>query len=428
MKVVYWEGMLIYFSGIGGVAIGPLAEIALGAGYEATGSDLQPSLMTEQLSSRGVNVVIGQSGAEIAAVHAKTPVDWLVYTSALPDDHPELQFARDNNIRATKRDQFLSHLIAEKKLKLIAVAGTHGKTTTSGMLVWVFEQLGIPVSYSVGTTLTFAESGRFDPESEYFVYECDEYDRNMLHYQPFLSVITSLGYDHPDTYKNEHVYKSAFVEFVKQSFSTILWEKDLRYLSQPDMAATYEAYDELMNLSHIHLPGEHTRQNAFLVERTLLKLFPDIPRSQILEAINSFPGTGRRFEKLGDNLYSDYGHHPVEIAATLQLARELSDHVVLIYQPHQNIRQHHVRDQYASCMELAEEIHWLPTYLSREDPTLEILTPEQLTTSLVNRQAVHYSQLDNELWRAVQSARKAGKLVLFMGAGDIDTWLRSQLT
>ena len=143
--------------------------------------------------------------------------------------------------------------------------------------------------------------------------------------------------------------------------------------------------------------------------------------------LEQFPGTGRRFEKLADNLYSDYGDHPIEIAATLQLARELSDHVVLVYQPHQNVRQHEIRHQYADCMELAEEIYWLPTYLTREDPALPVLTPQQLTEQLTNRHVVHYADLDADLWCAIQTARHQGKLVLGMGAGTIDGWLRRQL-
>jgi UDP-N-acetylmuramate--alanine ligase len=141
----------------------------------------------------------------------------------------------------------------------------------------------------------------------------------------------------------------------------------------------------------------------------------------------SFPGSSRRFERLADNLYTDYGHHPVEIAATLQLARELSDHVVLVYQPHQNTRQHTVRSSYTTCMEQAEEIYWLPTFQTREDSQLPILTPEQLIERLTNKDNVIISDLNDELWQHIQAARANGKLVLCMGAGTIDGWVRQQL-
>ena len=419
--------MNVYFSGVGGVGIGPLMEIAADAGYDVAGSDAHKSLMTELLEARGLAMHIGQDHAHIAARHAAQPIDWLVYTAALPADHPELLFAQEHGIRVSKRDEFLSELLAEKQLKLLAVAGTHGKTTTSGMLVWVFQQLNIPLSYSVGTTLSFAESGRYDMESEFFVYECDEYDRNMLHFEPYLSIIPSLDYDHPDTYPSLQAYQDAFVDFIEQSDYTLMWEKDLRALEVPDIRASMEAYDEHMELSHLTLPGSHVRHNAFLVERACRRLFPDIPKAAVVAAINSFPGTGRRFEKLADNLYSDYGHHPVEIAATLQLARELSQHVVLVYQPHQNIRQHEIHSQYTDCMIDAETIYWLPTYLSREDPALEILTPEQLIGGLDNSSSAMAAELNDTLWQTLERARDDGKLVLVMGAGSIDEWAREKL-
>lgn len=418
--------MHIYFSGIGGVAIGPLAEIAHDAGHRVGGSDMTESLMTSQLHERGIEVQIGQDGTQIAQIHNASPIDWFVYTAALPEDHPELVFARENGIKTSKRDELLAHIIKEKNLKLIAVSGTHGKTTTTGLLVWALKELGVPVSYSVGSTLSFGPSGQFDVASEYFVYECDEFDRNMLHFSPHLTLITSLDHDHVDTYPTAEEYRQAFVRFLEQSEFSLLWEKDLRYL-RSDPRANLEAYDDIMNLKHLKLAGDHVRHNAFLVERALTRLLPETPHDRIVSALNQFPGTARRFEKLADNLYSDYGHHPVEIAATLQLARELSDDVVLVYQPHQNIRQHEVRDDYVDCMRQASSIFWLPTYLSREDPKLEILTPETLTQNLTNRAKVTFADLNPELWKMIDDARNKGSLVVCMGAGSIDGWVREQL-
>jgi UDP-N-acetylmuramate--alanine ligase len=419
--------MHVYFSGIGGVAIGPLAEIAHDADYAVSGSDLSESLMTSQLRERGIEVTIGQDGSQIKKRHGEQPIDWFVYTAALPDDHPELVFAREQGIRISKRDELLAEIIREKNLKLIAVSGTHGKTTTTGLLVWAFGQLGLPVSYSVGTTLSYGPSGAFNRESEYFVYECDEFDRNMLHFEPYLALITSLDHDHFDTYPTADEYRSAFIKFLEQSNYSLLWEKDLRYL-KTDPSADLEAYDQLMDLKHLKLAGDHVRHNAYLVERALIRLFPEIHHDRIVAAINSFPGTARRFERISDNLYSDYGHHPVEIAATLQMAREISDRVVLVYQPHQNIRQHEVRSEYTDCMRLAEAIYWLPTYLSREDPKLEVLTPAQLSEKLTNKHVVHYADLNDELWGEIQKHLDGGKLVLAMGAGSIDGWVRSKVS
>jgi UDP-N-acetylmuramate--alanine ligase len=411
--------MNIFFSGIGGVGIGPLAEIAADAGFQVQGSDTSKSLIINELQNRGVAIEIGQDGSFLQAVHDDTPIDWFVYTAALPENHPELVLARQLGIKTAKRDELLAYIIKEKNLKLIAVAGTHGKTTTTGMLVWTLQQLGVPMSYAVGTTLSFGPSGKFDPDSEYFVYECDEFDRNFLHFSPYLSLVTSIDYDHPDTYPTEQNYLDAFQEFGNKSQQLIAWQSQHGELfaNHPDAWLLDATID-------VSLPGEHNRRNATLVLKAIEKLgLPGDTQS----AVERFPGTDRRFEKLSDNLYSDYGHHPIEIAATLQLARELSDHVVLVYQPHQNVRQHEIKDQYTNQFELAEEIYWLPTYLSREDPNQAILTPEELIQNITNKDSVKVADLGDELWNAIEKARSAGKLVLCMGAGTIDGWVRDRL-
>ena len=415
--------MNIFFSGIGGVGLGPLAEIAQDAGYTVQGSDAQEGTFTELLRDRGIPLVIGQDGSFLKTSHEVSSIDLFVYTAALPLDHPELRIAKELGIKTVKRDELIAKIIQEKNLKLIAVAGTHGKTTTTGMVVWVMQQLGIPVSYSVGSTLNFGPSGKFDPASHYFVYECDEFDRNFLHFSPFLSIITSLDYDHPDTYPTEREYLEAFQQFIYQSAHTIIWKHDGEQVHATGDDGWILQKDEVLN---IHLAGEHNRHNATLAAKAMEYLELASPEVS-MPLLERFPGTARRFERLADNLYSDYGHHPTEIAATLQLARELSDHVVLVYQPHQNIRQHELRTQYTNCFELAEEVYWLPTYLSREDPQLPILTPEDLMQNITNRQAVHPAQLNEQLWQHIVSARNKGGLILAMGAGNIDGWLRSNL-
>jgi len=414
--------MRVYFSGIGGVGIGPLAEIAIDAGYQISGSDPHESLMTRELHERGVIVSNDQSGEFLKSQHNQQPIDWFVYTAALPLNHPELRAADALGIRISKRDEFLAHIIAEKQLKLIAVAGTHGKTSTTGMLVWTLKQLGVPISYLVGTTLSFGSSGKFDPSSDYFVYECDEFDRNFLSYSPYLSVITSIDYDHPDTYPTEDEYKSAFRQFGNQSAATILWQNDADYLHLNMNNAWVLQQDEVLPFQ---LAGAHNRRNGTLALKALERL--GIGEKQTnQDFLEQFPGTRRRFEKLADNLYSDYGHHPVEIAASLQMARELSDHVVLVYQPHQNVRQHEIREQYTDdIFDDAEEVFWVDTYLSREDPSLPILTSEELAASVSNAAISH---LDDSLWGKIQAHREAGHLVLCMGAGSIDDWTRTRIS
>lgn len=412
--------MMIYFSGIGGVGLGPLAEIAHDAGYSVAGSDPKQSLMTSQLQNRGVAVGTSQDGSFLQSIHDESPVDWLVYTAGLPPDHAELQLAAKLGIKVTKRDELLAHIIQEKNLKLIAIAGTHGKTTTTSLTVWAFQQLGIPVSYSVGTTMSFGPSGRYDADSEYFVYECDEYDRNFLHFHPHLAVLTSLGYDHPDTYPTKQNYVDAFHEFLIQSQHSILWQDAADQLDEIPNAWILGEHD----VADIHLAGEHVRRNASLVVKAFERLGID---GNVSEVLGRFPGVDRRFERLADNLYTDYAVHPTEIAATIELARELNDNVVVVYQPHQNVRQHTVKDLYAHSFDRADAVYWLPTFLTREDPALPVISPEELTATLTHKERLQIVDLNDDLWQAIHAAREQGSLVLVMGAGTIDNWTRHQL-
>lgn len=418
--------MRIYFSGLGGVALGPLAEMSQDAGYEVVGSEPSPNLMTAELEKRGVVIHESQDGSALQSEHEHAPIDWFVYTAALPGTHPELVLAKELGIRVSKRDELVQFMLDQHNMQLIAISGTHGKTNTTGMLVWVMQQLGIQFSYLVGSTLPFGPSGKFNAESQYFVYECDEFDKNFLHFRPELSLITSIDHDHIDTYPTDADYAAAFREFIGQSKASVLWQNDANRIGLGNETTTAWCLqsDEVADIA---LPGEHSRRNGTLVLKSLERLdLGDATTNQSL--LISFPGTNRRFEKIAENLYTDYGHHPVEVAATLQMARELSDRVVLVYQPHQNTRQHEVRSQYTDCMVLAEKVYWLPTYLSREKPELEVLSPQQLSENITNKDVVEFAELNDSLWSAINQHRGTGALVLCMGAGSIDGWLRSKLT
>ena len=415
--------MNIFFSCVGGVGIGPLMEIANDAGYHVAGSDLAESLMTNELRKKNIIINIGpQDGVFLQARHHDRPIDWFVYSSALSDDNAELVLARKLGIRTSKRDELLAEIIKEKNLKLIAAAGTHGKTTTTGMLIWAFQKLNIPVSYSVGTTLSFGPSGKFDPKGEYFIYECDEFDRNFLNFTPYLSLLTSIDYDHSDTYPTQQDYLDAFKQFAASSKQAITWYDQNSELFN-DMPWVKVLTEQQVD-NNLPIAGYSNRRNASLI----IEMFKQLELGgNIGEALASFPGTSRRFEKLADGIYSDYGHHPTEIAATLQLAREISDHVVLVYQPHQNIRQHELQNQYTDQFKLAEKVYWLPTYLTREDPNLAILQPSDLFQNATNKNDIAVADLNDNLWNNISELRNNGKLILFMGAGTIDSWLRKKL-
>ncbi len=401
-------GMKVYFSGISGTGIGPLAEFAQDAGYEVCGSDLNPGAISKELSERDIEVYYGeQDGAFLQDKINNDGLDWFVYTSALPKDHPELKLAQNMKIKCSKRDEFIAEIVKQKGLKMIAVAGTHGKTTTTAMIIWTFLQLGIPVSYLVGTTLGWAKSGIYDPKSEYFIYEADEYDRNFLAYHPYISAITTVDYDHPDIYPTREEYLEAFAQFESQSENVV----------------KNTTLDE-----RISLIGKLRRQDGSIaldVMREVSGLSDDL----LIHEINRFPGVGRRFEEIYEGVYSDYGHHPEEIRATVEMALELKKRddykgLAVIYQPHQNTRQHEIRELYKDVFIGADKIFWLPTYLTRENPKLKILEPHEIYGFLDNVAAVEEARADEKLAKRVKELQAEGWLIVLMTAGPADTWLR----
>ena len=258
--------MHIFFSGIGGTGIGPLALVAKQAGYDVSGSDKQDSLYITYLRKHGINDIrIGQSYADIAAAHAKNPIDWYVYSSAVAieqPDAPEFRFCRENNIRMSKRDELLNEILRENNLKLIAIAGTHGKTTTTAMTIWTLKQLGLPMGYILPAKSSFAEMGAYEQGAEYFVYECDEFDRNFLHFFPTLSLITGIAWDHPDIYPTQAAYDQAFAMFVTQSTKSVLWESDATRIFDTPRKDMMILKDNDPSLSGIKLAGHVNRRNA----------------------------------------------------------------------------------------------------------------------------------------------------------------------
>lgn len=407
--------MNIYISGISGTAMGPLALFARQAGHQVFGTDLQSGPVSSELLAANIQFTTGpdtQSGDFLRQIHHRHPIDWLVHTSAINHEHPELQLASSLGIKISKRDEFISFLIDQLDLKLIAIAGTHGKTTTTSMIIWACHQLGLPVSYLVGSTLPFAPSGAYQSETKYLIYEADEYDRNFLHYRPWLSAICSVSYDHPDIYPTETDYHAAFAQFRSQSQSII--EAD-----RPDPRLT--------------LAGEIRRLDATIAFAVVQKLAEDhnfsLDQNNLITTLNAFPGAGRRFEQIIPGVYSDYAHHPEEISATIALALEQAKlegraSLTVVYQPHQNSRQHQVKNGYKKAFLGADQIYWLPTFLTREDPNLPILSPAELSSLLENHNRCQTANLDQHLANRLLEAWKGNSLVLLLTAGPADSWFR----
>lgn len=421
--VRYTKHMHIFFSGIGGTGIGPLALIAKQAGYEVSGSDLVDSQYVDYLRSQGVqDILIEQTEASIAAAHASKPIDWFVYTSALPKDSPEIAFVKSQNIKNSKRDELINFLLKAKDLKLIAITGTHGKTTTTTMIIWLFQQLGIPVSYSVGAKSSFADMGKYQPGSDYFVYECDEYERNFLKFYPYLSVIAGIDWDHPDAYPTREDYYQAFVDFCDQSKDVIAHPEDLEKIG-------LSSEPETIDLTQINLVGEVNRKNAQLAIEAVHEITQK-PVAELVDLINKFPGLSRRFEKIAENIYSDYAHTPEKIRGALQMAHEVQgDNVVVVYEGLHNTRQHFIKDDLPHLFDDVKKLYIVPSYRAREDESLEDLTPEKLVQLVSQPEKAEASKLDESLKAKIQAHAEAGDLVLCLSAGggkSLDEWLRSK--
>lgn len=429
--------MHIFFSGIGGSGANSFALIAKQAGYEVSGSDIKPGSNIDYLAAHGVtDVHIGQTTEQLAKVHQSKPIDKFVYSSALPltiPNHPELEFCRQNNIPMLKHDEFLSGFIDERKLDLIAVAGTHGKSTTTAMAVWLAKELRVKASWSVGAKMSFADTGHFEPESKLFICEADEFDRKFLSFYPKLALVSGIDWDHPDIYPTRESYYEAFNEFIDQSERTVLWHDDAEKLGldADESRLVLDDKDPLINQT-FKLAGRVNRLDAWLVAKGLQPIFAR-PLEELAAKLNGFPGVSRRFEMLAPNIYTDYAHTPPKIRGALQLAYEIAgDNVVVVYEGLHNTRQHFIRDELGGLFDGVKQLYIVPSYLAREDPNLELLTPEKLLKLLntTARAKAAAAELNEDLGKTIEHRAAAGDLVLCLsagGAGSLDEWLRRRL-
>lgn len=428
--------MHIYFSGIGGTGIGPLALIAKRAGYSVSGSDKQNSQYIEYLKKHGImDIHIGQERDGIAKVHEKNPIDWFVYTSALPMENPnapELVFCKEQGIKHSKRDELLNRIITDKKLKLIAIAGTHGKSTTTAMIIWLFKQLKVPIGYNVGAKMSFGDMGEFAEGSEYFVYECDEFDRNFLAFEPYLSIISGVSWDHHDIYPTREEYQDAFRDFLEQSQHVIIWKEDAEYLNlESGDKLTIEDSDNT-SIENIGLKGRYIRMDGWLAV-TAVHQVTDQPIEDLLKHIDTFPGLQRRMEPLIPNLYSDYAHTVEKIRGTMDRANEMAGEsgqkLVVVYEPLHNRRQHYIMNDYKDVFSGADQVYWIPSYLAREDPSQRVIPPQELITRLSDPTIAVPADMDDSLKRTIQAHLAKGDMVVIISGGggkSLDEWIRKE--
>lgn len=426
--------MHIFFSGIGGAGIGPLAMVAQQAGYTVSGSDKQDSSYIAYLRKHGItNIHIGQTKNTIAKLHNKTPIDWYVFSSAVEKenaDAEELQFVRQQGIKHSKRDELLNQILTDKKQKMIAIAGTHGKTTTTAMMVWLLKRLGKDISYILPAKTSFAEMGHFNPKSSFFIYECDEFDRNFLAYAPHLSLITGVSWDHHEIFPTREDYQEAFKEFIGQSDRTILWQEDYDYLDINGTNKLDVLESDHPHINNITLAGHFNRLDAWLVVQGIHEL-TKTPIKDLLPLINDFPGLQRRMEQIIPNLYSDYAHTPEKIrggmSVALEMAADKNQDVIIIYEGLTNRRQHYMLDDYKDCFTGASQVIWIPSYLAREDPNQRIIPPDELIKHLTDPSIAIAMERNDQLKQVIQNYLNSGLMIVGMagGGGDsLDEWLR----
>jgi UDP-N-acetylmuramate--alanine ligase len=427
--------MRIYFIGIGGAGIGPLALMAHQAGYEVIGSDTKVSSYTKYLNNKGIKTTVDQSGKDINKLHKLNKIDWVVGVSAIIRDnpnHPELKFAKDNGIKISERDELLNKIIFDNELKLIAVAGTHGKTTTTAMIIWLMQNLNMPISYSVGAKLSFGDMSKFSRESDYFIYECDEFHKNFLHFNPYISAITGIAWDHHEIFDTEKKYNDSFVDFLNQSANIIIFNNDAKRIEwiNTDITEYLDMQDE--KISAIKLAGKYFRQDAWLAINTVKKLCNN-SIEELIELINKYPGSSRRMERIADNLYSDYAHTPEKINGCITTAKEMlreGQKLVIVYEPLTNRRQYYIKDSYNNLFKSVDKLYWVPSYLAREDKNQKVLSPKELINEMTNKQVAEPAKLDGFLWESINNHLKNNDFVVLIsggGGGSLDEWAREKL-
>lgn len=433
----------VHFIGIGGISMSGIARMLLDEGFAVTGSDAAPSAQTQELKARGVRVVQGHDDGSLAGV-----ADIVVTTRRAEDNaRAELAAAREHGVPVVKRGHLLG-MIANAK-RAIAVAGTHGKSTTTGMLTHALIQLGADPSYAIGAVIPSLGRTTGAGAGEFMTVEADEFDRSFLWLQPEIAVITSVGFDHPDIYASQDDYDDAFRAFaagIRPGGTLVIAGDDLgalrvlESLDTPPFAVVTFGTGETVHWSlewrgdgcafidpgqerhvvRLAAPGEHNARNALAATAALAALGFNVPDA--IAALETFTGVGRRFERKGTiggvDIVDDYAHHPDEIAAVLAAARDTfpGRRVVAVHQPHTYSRTRALLEAFAVSLDDADEVVLLDIYPSGEHDTLGVSSADILSRLRV---PAHAASGPDDAAQIAARLVKAGDVVLTLGAGDI---------
>lgn len=448
----------IHFVGIGGVGMAGIAEVCVNLGFEVSGSDVKRNQTILRLESLGAKVQIGHDPGLLKTA------DVVVVSSAIRQDNAEVQWAKSQRIPVIPRAEMLAELM---RMRFgIAIAGTHGKTTTTSLTAAILTQGGLDPTFVIGGRLNQVGSNARLGSGRYLVAEADESDASFLHLTPMMSVVTNIDMDHMETYQGDfskliHTY----VEFINRLpfyGLAVLCMDDVHIRTLiPDLARKTRTYGfheqadvravdvELSGLTSrfgvvlkegqrfdvvLNIPGHHNVQNALAAIAVALEL--GVAIEAIQQALCHFAGVGRRFEVYPQRwvgghcltLVDDYGHHPTELNATLQTARSAfaGKRLVLIFQPHRYSRTRDLFDDFVQVMMQADLVVLTQVYAAGET-AIPAFDAKALMQAMRLRGAQNLVLVDgfDELTQLAPDVLKTDDVVLMMGAGDIGTWVKT---
>jgi UDP-N-acetylmuramate--alanine ligase len=439
------QGKRVHFIGIGGSGMSGLARIALSDGISVSGSDSKDSSVLTALSALGATVYTSHEAAHVANAEV------VIYSTAISATNPEMSYAIERSIPILTRAQALALLM--KGSRSIAVAGTHGKTTTSSMLTVALQACGEDPSFAIGGTLMASGSNAHRGTGDFFVAEADESDGSFVEYKPLAAIVTNIEHDHVDFFHTPQAVTEVFDSFA----STISPEGFLVYcaddpgskrLGLSELACKSISYGisegadlaldnialqpmgssaramwkgRVIGTLELQVPGHHNLLNASACLAMGMAL--QLPINQMLEGLHSFRGAGRRFELKatvhGIRIIDDYGHHPTEIRVTLEAARRYAGdgRVIVIFQPHRYSRTQAFLNDFAAALDHADDVTLLEIYAASEKPILGV------TSELIANLMKHGHYLPNfaQATDRVIEMAKPGDVILTLGAGDVNS-------
>ena len=447
VKTTYRKLKHIHMIGIGGTGMNGIAEVLLNLGYKVTGSDLSANDATRRLQALKARITAGHKAENVRGA------DVVVVSTAVREDNIEVREARILKIPVIPRAEMLAELM---RMKMgIAIAGAHGKTTTTSMIATVLDRAGFDPTIVVGGRLNTIGANAKLGEGDFIVAEADESDRSFLYLSPFIAVLTNIDAEHLDHYKNVDEIKQTFVRFANkvpfycpivlclddpnlQSIIPALERRLITYgfSAQSDITGRDTAFFEFtsraalfykgqaLGTMKLNVPGKHMIANAMAAVAVGIDL--DIAPPLILEALESYAGTGRRFELKATvkevMIVEDYGHHPTEIRATLDAAKRGWDRrVVSVFQPHRYTRTFHLMDQFATSFNQADVLVLTEIYPASEDP-IPGVTGERLYDEIrkFGHKNVHFEPDLKKIPRLLKQLVRAGDIVMVQGAGNIN--------